>query len=466
MTVHGSQMRNPVTCSCQLSTVHCERLFLLTTVNHELWTVNGFIREASWNTTSRISDWRIRVCLGSSGRGADAGPALIEERFAKEKPLKGMRVSACLHVTAETANLCPRPEGRRGRGPLLRQQPAQHAGRRGRLAGQGTSGSRSSPSRARTRRPITGTSRRRLDHKPQLTMDDGADTSSRPARRAKGPPRRTSSRGTEETTTGVIRLRSMAKDGVLTYPDHRRQRRRHQALLRQPLRHRPEHDGRDHPGDEPAPGRQTVRGLRLRLVRARAWRCGRGGMGANVIVTEIDPLKALEAVMDGYPVMPMDEAARIGDIFVTVTGNMHVISGRALPAMKDGAMVCNSGHFNVEIDLERWRACQRTKRIVREFVEEYGCTTAADQRARRGPPDQSGRGRRPSRQRHGHELCQPGALGGIRGEAAGQAGEESLPGARGDRHGDCGVKLASMGVRIDKLTPEQRRYLESWSMGT
>ena len=191
-----------------------------------------------------------------------------------------------------------------------------------------------------------------LDTRPQYSMDDGADLvstlhSERQAllRSVRG--------GTEETTTGVIRLAQHGGGRGAAVSHHRRERRPHQALFRQPLRYRPEHAGRLHPGYQP-----LIAGTNF-VVCGYGW-CGRGiamrarGMGANVVVTEIDPLPALEAVMDGFRVMPIGEAAKIGDFLCTVTGNINVIRKEHFRLMKDGAIVANSGHFNVELDLSGW----------------------------------------------------------------------------------------------------------------
>ena len=208
---------------------------------------------------------------------------------------------------------------------------------------------------------------------PQVTMDDGADLISQlhGENNAGTSLLKNVIGGTEETTTGVIRLRAMEKDGVLAFPDHRGQRRRHQAPLRQPLRHRPVH------ASTASCARPTCSSPGKIVVVAGYGMCGRGvasrahGMGAHVIVTETAPMRALEAVMDGYQVMPMSRAAEVGDIFVTVTGNMAVIRQEHFVKMKDGAIVANSGHFNVEIDLEALAKLAQSRRAVRPFVEEF-----------------------------------------------------------------------------------------------
>ncbi len=191
------------------------------------------------------------------------------------------------------------------------------------------------------------------------------------------------------------------------------------------------------------------------------------GMGAKVIVTEIDPLRALEAVMDGYQVMSMEKAAPIGDFFCTLTGDIHVLRKEHFEMMKDGAIIGNSGHFNVEINLEDLREMSSSVRTIRDFVEEFSHEKRQeDIRAWRGPPYQSGCSGGPSFERYGHELRKPGAVFGIYRQ------KSCLPEKTGlrvpmdiDRE-IARLKLASMGIEIDSLTPEQDAYLHSWEMGT
>ena len=279
--------------------------------------------------------------------------ARIRERFAKEKPLKGLRMSACLHVTAETANLARTLQAGGADLVLIASNPLSHPGRRRRQPGAGLRHRRLRHPAARTTTPTTSTSSPPWSIEPHVTMDDGADLVSRhdlhrprPARRrarrrsATGP--RSSSPAErkalfasvigsmEETTTGVIRLRAMEKDGVLQVPGHRRQRRRDQALLRQPLRHRPEHDRRHHPRDQHAAGRPQDRRLRLRLVRQ-----GRGAAGPRPgRATSSSP----RSIRSG-PWRRRWTASRscrwprpppIGDMFITVTGNIARHPPRAL----------------------------------------------------------------------------------------------------------------------------------------
>jgi adenosylhomocysteinase len=293
---------------------------------------------------------------------------LIRERFAKERPLKGLRVSACLHVTTETANLMKTLQAGGADIVLTASNPLS------------TQDDVAASLVAHDEIPtyaIKGEDNQTyykhinaaLDHKPQMTMDDGADLVSTMQKERKdllpgvlG--------GTEETTTGVIRLRAMAADHVLGYP----------IIAVNDAMTKHFFDNRYGTGQSTLDG--IIRATNILLagkvfvIAGYGW-CGRGlanrarGMGSNVIVTEIDPLKALEAVMDGYRVMPMEEAAKIGDIFVTVTGDLNVVDRHHFEAMKDGALVANSGHFNVEINIPALAEMAVSKNLVRPFVEEY-----------------------------------------------------------------------------------------------
>src|SRR5881394_3127248 len=293
---------------------------------------------------------------------------IIRKEFIKNQPLTGIRVSACLHVTAETANLaiCLRDGGADvvlcASNPLSTQDDVAAALARDygipvyAIKGENNDVYYSHIAAA-------------ADHKPNITMDDGADLVSILHTKRKdlldgvlG--------GTEETTTGVIRLRAMAKEGVLRYPIVAV----NDALTKHLF------DNRYGTGQSTLDG--IIRATNMLLagmtvvVAGYGW-CGRGvasrarGMGANVIVTEIDPTKALEAVMDGFRVMTMNEAATIGDLFITLTGNKHVIAKDHFEKMKNGAILCNSGHFNIEIDLEALAKVASSRRPTREFVEEF-----------------------------------------------------------------------------------------------
>lgn len=397
-------------------------------------------------------------------RGSMPVLQMIEERFEKEQPLRGIRVSACLHVTSETANLA---------------RALKAGGAEVRVCASNPLSTQDDVAAALVRHfeipvfAIKGEDRETyyqhidsaIAHRPQITMDDGADTISvLHADRTDLLPGVIA--GTEETTTGVIRLRSMERDGVLAYPII--------AVNDADTKHL--FDNRYGTGQSTIDG--ILRATNLLLAGRRfvvcgyGW-CGKGvamrarGMGANVIVTEADPLKALEAVMDGYSVMPLAEAARSGDLFVTLTGDLHVIREEHFQLMKDGAVVCNSGHFNVEVDLEALARLAKEKRTIREFVEEYVM------------PD----GRRIIVLGEGRLINLVAAEGHPASVMDMSFANQALSSEYAvKRQGTlerrvyrvpkeidlqiAALKLASMGVRIDTLTDEQRRYLDSWSMGT
>ncbi len=388
----------------------------------------------------------------------------IGARFAKEKPLAGIRLSACLHVTTETAHLMQVLDAGGAKVTLCASNPlstqddvasslVKHDG----ISVYAVKGE--------NRRTYYGHILQALSIGPQVTMDDGADLVSVIHTRRKEYLKEVIG-GTEETTTGVIRLRAMAERGVLRYPIV--------AVNEAKTKHF--FDNRYGTGQSTIDGilRATNRLIAgsCFVVAGYGW-CGRGlamrarGMGARVVVTEIDPLSALEAVMDGFEVVPMAAAAAQGDIFCTLTGNLHVIRGEHFARMKDGAIVCNSGHFNVEIDIPELRKMSRSVRTVRPFVEEY--------RLRDG--------------RSIHVLAEGRLINLAAAEGhpanvmdmsfANQAlGVEYLARNRGrlenrvypvpeeiDRE-IARLKLRSTGVRLDRLTPEQKKYLASWEMGT
>jgi adenosylhomocysteinase len=389
---------------------------------------------------------------------------LIEERFSRERPLQGIRVSACLHVTSETANL---------------MRALQAGGAEIRLCASNPLSTQDDVAASLVKNfgiPVfaikgedTDTYYRHvnaaLDLKPNLTMDDGADTigvihSHRTDLAADV------IAGTEETTTGVIRLKSMEKAGILKYPII--------AVNDADTKHL--FDNRYGTGQSTVDG--ILRATNLLLAGKRfvvcgyGW-CGRGvamrarGGGANVIVVETDPLKALEAVMDGYTVLPMLEAARVGEVFVTVTGNIHIIRKEHFEAMPDGAVVCNSGHFNVEIDIPALESLASEHSPIRDQVEEYRLKD----------------GRRIYLLGEGRLINLVAAEGHPASvmdmSFANQAlGSEYAVKNRGKLEKKvyrvphaidaeiARLKLESMGVKIDTLTDEQRKYLESWEMGT
>ncbi|MBZ5656438.1 MAG: adenosylhomocysteinase [Acidobacteriia bacterium] len=389
---------------------------------------------------------------------------IIRKEFIKNQPLKGIRVSACLHVTAETANLmiALRDGGADvalcASNPLSTQDDVAASLVRDynipvfAIKGEDNDSYYSHIMAA-------------LDHKPHLTMDDGADLVSvlhtkRTAELANviG--------GTEETTTGVIRLRAMAKEGVLRYPIV--------AVNDADTKHL--FDNRYGTGQSTIDG--IVRATNFLLAGSKfvvagyGW-CGRGlasrarGTGAEVIVTEIDPTKALEAVMDGFRVMSMEEAAKLGDVFCTVTGNKNVLAKQHFELMKDGAIISNSGHFNVEIDIPALEKLSSSKRTTRTFVDEY---TMKD-------------GRRINLLGEGRLINLAAAEGHpasvmdmsfadqalcceymAKNHASLEKKVYTVPVELDKRVAK--LKLESMGIKIDRLTPEQEEYLASWSEGT
>ena len=388
----------------------------------------------------------------------------IKKRFEKERPLEGIRVGACLHVTTETASL---------------MQTLKAGGAQANLCASNPLSTQDDVAASLVQHDnipvfaINGEDNKTyyehinavLDAKPQITLDDGADlVSTLHSERAElidgiiG--------GTEETTTGIIRLRSMADDGVLKYP----------IIAVNDAKTKHFFDNRYGTGQSTIDGiiRATNRLLAGSnfVVCGYGW-CGRGlamrsrGMGANVIVTEVDSLKALEAVMDGFRVMPIEEAAKTGDIFCTVTGNINVIRKEHFNIMKDGAIVSNSGHFNVELDLKGLEEITAKKKKMRTFVEEY---TLQD-------------GRRINVLGEGRLINLAAAEGHpssvmdmsfanqalsleylVKNTSPLAVGVYPVPEAIDRRIAE--VKLSSIGVFVDTLTEEQKKYLSSWNMGT
>ena len=412
----------------------------------------------------------------------------IRERFEAEKPLKGLRMSACLHVTAETANLARTLVAGGADLVLVASNPlstqddvaaslvhdfgiAVHA-----IKGEDESS---------YYRHIASA----LKHKPHVTMDDGADLVSAMifiamdrlddvhaevrgwASSLSGAERKglvgDVVASMEETTTGVIRLRAMEKDGVLKLP----------VIAVNDAMTKHFFDNRYGTGQSTLDGviRATdmlIAGKRV-VVAGYGW-CGKGvamrakGLGAHVIVTEIEPIRALEAAMDGFEVMPMEQAAKIGDLFITVTGNIHVIRAEHFAAMKDGAMVCNSGHFNVELALDQLeKLAGGTKTAVREFVDEYVLSDGRKVYI-------LGEGRLINlAAAHGH----PASVMDMSFAAQALATEWALQTKDKLEHKVYNVpkevdqwvanlKLQTMGIAVDTLTAEQTKYLQSWEMGT
>ncbi|MEK6548812.1 MAG: adenosylhomocysteinase [Nitrospirota bacterium] len=387
---------------------------------------------------------------------------LVRKRFAKERPLRGVRIAACLHVTTETANL---------------MQTLQAGGADIRLCASNplsTQDDTAASLVAHDHIPvfaIKGEDKKTyyrhlhdaLGHHPTVTMDDGCDLvstlhSEKKTARILG--------GTEETTTGVIRLRSMAAKGVLKFP----------VISVNDADTKHMFDNRYGTGQSTLDGmiRATNRLIAgsVVVVAGYGW-CGRGiaarakGMGADVIVTEVDPLKGLEAIMDGFRAMPMEEAAKVGDFFVTVTGNLKVIRKEHFAAMKNGAIVCNSGHFNVELDIPALAKLARRRKMVRDGVEQFILAN----------------GRRINLLGEGRLVNLAMAEGHPSSVMDMSFANQALAAEYLVKHGRslknqvypvpaaidkeiARLKLAGMGVDIDRLTKEQEKYLASWEMGT
>jgi len=388
----------------------------------------------------------------------------ICQRFAKEKPLVGVKLAACLHVTTETAALMQTLKAGGASVALCASNPLS------------TQDDVAASLVKHDRMPVFAVKGENhktyyshinavLDTRPHFTMDDGADLVSilHSERQALADQVRG---GTEETTTGIIRLRSMAADGVLKYP----------IIAVNDARTKHFFDNRYGTGQSTIDGfiratNRLIAGTRF-VVCGYGW-CGRGiamrarGMGGNVIVTEIDPLPALEAVMDGFTVMPIGEAAPLGDFFCTVTGNINVVRKEHFRQMKDGAIVANSGHFNVELDLPGLSSLAKSRRQIRPFVEEFTLKN----------------GRRVSVLGEGRLINLAAAEGHPSSvmdmSFANQAlsieymvtlkkplAKDVYPVPEAIDQQIAREKLAAMGVAIDLLTPEQKKYLASWELGT
>jgi adenosylhomocysteinase len=391
--------------------------------------------------------------------------ALIRERFEKERPLDGLRIGACLHVTTETANLVRTLQAGGAEVSLCASNP---------LSTQDDVAAALCDEDGVSVYAIKGEDNESyyrhidsvLDLKPHITMDDGADLVGRlHTERKEQLPEVIA--GTEETTTGVIRLRAMAEHGVLAYPIVAVNDANTKHLF----------DNRFGTGQSTIDAilRSTNLLLAGRTVVVCGYgMCGRGvasrarGLGARVVVTEVQPLPALEAAMEGYTVMPLREAAREGDVFVTVTGDTSVIRREHIEAMKDGAVLANSGHFDVEIDKEALRELGGEPRRIRDFVDEY---RLAD-------------GRRVHLLAEGRLVNLSAAEGHPAAVMDMSFANQALVAewlAKQERGSlEKGVhtvppdidaevarlKLRAMGVDIDELTDEQERYLKSWELGT
>ena len=389
---------------------------------------------------------------------------LIKKRFKRERPLAGTRVTACLHVTTETANLMKTLQAGGAEIRLCASNP---------LSTQDDVAASLVEDDGIAVFAIKGEDNKTyyrhiqsaIEHQPQITMDDGADVVSTLHSKRKDLLKHVIG-GTEETTTGVIRLRSMAERWVLKFP----------VISVNDADTKHLFDNRYGTGQSTLDGiiratNRLVCGSTV-VVAGYGW-CGRGvamrakGMGADVIVTEVDPVKAIEAVMDGYRVMPMEEAAPVGDFFVTVTGNLKIVRGEHFAKMKDGAIVCNSGHFNVELDIPGLEKLSRKRRIVRPGVEEFTLRN----------------GRRVSLLGEGRLVNLATAEGHPSSVMDMSFANQALSAEYLQKNHKklerkvypvpaeidkeiARLKLAGMGMRIDKLTNEQKKYLASWEMGT
>lgn len=389
---------------------------------------------------------------------------LITQRFAKEKPLEGLRIAVCLHVTAETANLMYTLQTGGAQVALCASNP---------LSTQDDVAAALVANKSISVYAIKGADNKTyyqhinnaLDIQPNITMDDGADLISTVHTKRRELLNGVIG-GTEETTTGVIRLKSMERDGALGYP----------LIAVNDAKTKHFFDNRYGTGQSTLDGiiratNHLLAGKHV-VVAGYGW-CGRGvatrarGMGARVTITEIDPLKALEAVMDGFTVLPMKEAAKAGEIFVTVTGNLNVISSDHFRLMRDGAILSNSGHFNVEINLDVLNELAVSKRRVKEFIEEY---TLGDGKK----IFVLGEGRLVNLAcAEGHPasvMDMSFANQALAAEFIVKLGKKlekkvyKVPEAIDKEI--ARLKLRSLGVHVDHLTNEQEKYLSSWEMGT
>lgn len=389
---------------------------------------------------------------------------LIKKRFEKEKPLKGLKIACCLHVTSETANLLDTLKAGGANVAVCASNP---------LSTQDEVAASLVKDYKIPVFAIKGEDNKTyykhvhaaLDTQPNITMDDGGDLVSTIHAERKELPKNIIA-GTEETTTGVIRFKSMEAKGVLRYP----------IIAVNDAKTKHFFDNRYGTGQSTIDGILRATNVLLAgknfVISGYGW-CGRGlamrahGMGANVIITEVDPLKALEAVMDGYRVMPMRKAARIGDIFVTVSGDTSVIRKEHFQLMKDGAILANSGHFNVEISIPDLEKLSKGKRRIRDFVDEY---TMKD-------------GRRLYLLGEGRLINLAAAEGhpasvmdmsfanqALCAEYIKNEGRKLRPKVYSvpeeiDKE-VAKLKLENMNVKIDRLTKKQEKYLASWEMGT
>lgn len=390
---------------------------------------------------------------------------LITKRFAEERPLEGIRIVACCHVTTETANLARALKAGGADAVLIASNPlsTQDDVAAALVAEYGI------PTYARKGEDVDTYNRHvriALDHKPQIIIDDGCDVVATLIKE------RQDQLGdiigtTEETTTGIQRLKAMVKSGVVQFP----------VIAVNDAQTKHFFDNRYGTGQSTLDG--VIRATNILLagrnvvVVGYGW-CGKGvamrarGMGANVIVTEVDPIRAIEAVMDGFRVMTINEAAPIGDIFITVTGNRHVVDTKHFAAMKDGAIVCNSGHFDLELNLTGLAEISKDRRPLRPFVEEFelkdngnrvivlGEGRLVNLAAAEGHPasvmDMS----------FANQALSAEYLFKNKGKL--EAGMHVLPPEVDVEI--ASLKLDAMGIKLDKLTPEMIEYINSWEHGT
>jgi adenosylhomocysteinase len=388
----------------------------------------------------------------------------IKQRFEKDKPLAGVRISACLHVTTETANLMLVLKAGGAQVQLCASNPLSTqddvASALVKIHNIPTFAIKGEDNDTYYKHIVSA-----LSNSPQVTMDDGADLVSVLHSKLTNLLDSVIG-GTEETTTGIIRLRSMAADGVLRYP----------IIAVNDANTKHMFDNRYGTGQSTIDGiiRATnvlIAGQRV-VIAGYGW-CGKGvaqrakGLGAHVIITEVNPLRALEAVMDGFEVMGMDEAAKIGNVFVTVTGNKGVLQKRHFDSMKNGAIVCNSGHFNVEIDIPALEAMTTERRTMRDFVEEF---ITKDGRkiyllAEGRLVNLSAAEGHPAMVMDMSFANQALSVEYLLANAKTMKKQVYVVPERIDQE-IAKLKLATMGVRIDHLSAEQEHYLASWQEGT
>ncbi|MBD2552284.1 adenosylhomocysteinase [Limnothrix sp. FACHB-708] len=388
----------------------------------------------------------------------------IRDRFATEKPFAGLRLVACCHVTTETAHLAIALKAGGADAVLIASNPlsTQDDVAASLVVDEGISVFAYKGEDTETYLRHVNIA---LDHKPNVIIDDGSDVTATLIQQRQDQIADLIGT-TEETTTGIVRLRAMLRDGVLTFP----------AMNVNDAQTKHFFDNRYGTGQSTLDG--IIRATNVLLagktvvVAGYGW-CGKGtamrarGLGANVIVTEVLPVPAIEAVMDGFRVMPMDEAAALGDLFITVTGNKHVIRGEHFAKMKDGAIVCNSGHFDLEIDLKALKAQSSEVKTVRNFTEEYRLTSGksvvvlgegrlVNLAAAEGHPsavmDMS----------FANQALACEYLVKNKGQL--EPGLYSIPDEVDQEI--ARLKLAAMGIAIDSLTAEQIEYMNSWTEGT